>query len=49
MIEGVFGEISKQFAERFRAAQAMTIGKLLYLLEALFPSRGEGTRQSHLT
>ena len=29
--------------------EAMTICKLLYLLEALLPAKREGVRQSHLT
>src|SRR5207245_2613589 len=49
MIEGVFGEVMKEFAEGFGATQAMTINKLLYLLEALLPSGCESTRQSHVT
>jgi hypothetical protein len=38
MIEGAFREIPEQLAERFRAAQAMTINKFIYLLEALLSS-----------
>jgi hypothetical protein len=38
MIERAFREIPEQLAERFRAAQAMTISKFIYLLEALLSS-----------
>src|SRR5258707_14864344 len=44
VIEGMLREITQQFAQRFRAAQAMTINKLIYLLEALFPARSESAR-----
>ena len=47
MIEGVFGEVAKQFAERFRGVEAMTINKFLYLLEALLPADSESVRHSH--
>ena len=49
MVKGVFGKVPKQFAQRLGAAQAMTIRKLLYLLEALLPPRRESVRHSHLT
>jgi hypothetical protein len=49
MIERVFGEIAEQLTQRFRAAQAMTINKLIYLLEALLPPGGVAARQSHVT
>ena len=37
MIEGMFGEIAKQFTSDSEPAEAMTINKLIYLLEALLP------------
>src|SRR5579864_9701667 len=49
MIEGVLRQVAKQSAERFRAAETMTICKLLYLLEALLPAKGESVREGHLT
>ena len=39
VIEGVLRQIAEQFAEGFRAVEAMAFGKSLYLLEALLPSR----------
>jgi hypothetical protein len=47
MIEGVLGEVAKQFAERLRGVEAMTINKFLYLLEALLPADSESVRHSH--
>ena len=47
MIQRVFCQVSQQFAQRFRAMQDMTIGKPLYLLEALFPRERERVRYSH--
>ena len=44
VVEGVLRKITQQFAQRFRAAQTMTINKLIYLLEALFPARSESAR-----
>ena len=49
MIEGVFGEVAKQFAEGFRGVEAMTINKFLYLLEALLPPQRKSVRDSHMT
>jgi hypothetical protein len=49
MIEGMFGQITQEFAERLGTMQAMTFGKLLYLLEALLPAQRESVRHSHLT
>ena len=43
------GEITKQFAQGLRTVQAMTIGKPLYLLEALLPTERESVRHSHIT
>jgi len=45
----MFAQIPKEFAERFSSAEAMTIGKPLYLLEALLPTGDERGRNSHLT
>ena len=44
VIEGVLGQIAKQLAQRFRTAEAMTIGKLIYLLEALFSTERDTVR-----
>jgi hypothetical protein len=49
MIEGMFGEVSKQPAQGFRRVKAMAFGKSLYLLEALVPTEGETVRYSHIT
>ena len=49
MIESVLSQIAEQLAERFGAPQAMTINKLIYLLEALLPPGGVTARQSHVT
>jgi len=49
VIERMFGEVVQQFAEGLRSAQAMTISKPIYLLEALLPSPYVGVRQRHLT
>ncbi len=49
MIQGVFGEVAQQFAQRFGAVQAMTFNKLIYLLEALLSSDRESVRDSHIT
>jgi hypothetical protein len=49
MIQGVFGEVAQQFAQRFGAVQAMTFNKLIYLLEALRSSDRESVRDSHIT
>jgi hypothetical protein len=49
MIERAFGEIAEQLAQRFGAAQAMTINKFIYLLEALLSSSVVTVRQSHVT
>ena len=44
MIEEVFGKIAKQFTQGFRAVEAMTINKFIYLLEALLPPSVETVR-----
>ena len=49
MIEGVFCQIPKEFAEGFRAVKAMAFGKSLYLLEALLPTERETVCHSHIT
>ena len=49
VIEGVLRKVAEEFAQGFGAPEAMTICKLLYLLEALLPTERESMRQSHLT
>jgi hypothetical protein len=49
MIQGVFGEVAQQFAQRFRTVKAMAFNKFIYLLEALLPSEGESVSDSHIT
>jgi hypothetical protein len=49
MIKRVFGEVAKQFAERFGRPQAMTFNKFIYLLEALFAAERESVSDSHIT
>src|SRR5215471_7921925 len=49
MIERMLSQVAEQLAQRFGAAQAMTINKPLYLLEALAPPKRESVRYSHLT
>jgi hypothetical protein len=49
MIQGVFCQIAEQFAQGFRTVEAMTIGKPIYLLEALLPTQRERMRYGHIT
>jgi hypothetical protein len=49
VIEGVFGEVAKQFAQRLRGVEAMTNNKFIYLLEALIPANRESVGDSHIT
>ena len=49
MIERVFGEVAEQLTQGFRAVQAMTFNKFIYLLEALLPADSESVRDSHIT
>ncbi len=49
MIEGMFGKVAQQFAERFGRVKAMAFNKFIYLLEALLPPDGETVRHSHIT
>ena len=49
MIEGMFGEVAQQLAQRFGGVQPMAFNKFIYLLEALFPSGGESMGDSHIT
>jgi hypothetical protein len=49
VIRGTFGKVAKELAEGLRPAQAMTIGKPIYLLGSLIPSNGVGGRRGHLT
>ena len=49
VIKRVFSQIAEEFAQGFRAVEAMTINKFIYLLEGLIPAYREGVRDSHLT
>jgi hypothetical protein len=49
VIQGVFGEVAQQFAQRFGTVQAMTFNKFIYLLEALFPTERKSVSDSHIT
>jgi len=49
VIERMFGEVAKEFAERFGSVEAMTFNKFIYLLEALLPANSESVRHSHIT
>src|ERR1700686_410871 len=48
MIQGMFREVTQQFARRFRAVQAMTFNKFIYLLEALLAPEDETVSDSHI-
>jgi len=49
VVERMLGKIAEQPTQRFRAAETMTIGKFIYLLEALLPAKREAVCQCHLT
>jgi hypothetical protein len=49
VIERVLSQVAEKFAQGLGASENMTICKLLYLLEALLPTKRESMRQSHLT
>ena len=49
MIKRMLSEVAQQFAERFRAVEAMAFGKPLYLLEALLATERETLCYGHIT
>src|SRR5579872_483081 len=49
MIDRMFSEVAKEFAERFRRVEAMAFCKPLYLLEALIPTECETLCYGHIT
>jgi hypothetical protein len=49
VIERVLSQVAKEFAQGFGTSEDMIICKLLYLLEAMLPTKRESMRQSHLT
>jgi len=49
LIQLVFSKVTKHFAQRLRAVQAMAFNKFIYLLEALLPAGRESVSDSHIT
>jgi hypothetical protein len=49
MVQGMFGEVAKEFAQGFGAVQTMTFNKFIYLLEAFLSAECESVSDSHIT